>query len=540
MIAPEAPAGPGSGPRPAGWVRNWLTCLKKFATIGPLESMADGSQLQRSLDAVPSARVLCVGDVMLDRFVYGRVERVSAEAPIQILHISSKQTMLGGVGNVARNVVALGARAVVIAVTGDDAAARQIADLAEAEEQLTPRLVVEVGRPSTVKTRYVAAGQQLLRADDETTASISDETARQVIAAIRSELPRTDVMVLSDYRKGVLTDAVLATALAEAKRAGVPTIADPKRERFGVYSGVSILTPNQAELAAATGRPCASDAEVEASARQVLSECGIDAMMVTRSEKGLTLVPRDGEAAHLPAKALEVFDVSGAGDTVVAVTAVALAAGAELGVAAELANVAGGIVVGKMGTAVVSRDELRAGLRAVEVASCEARVASLDAAIAAVELWRAQGQKIGFTNGCFDLLHPGHVSLLTEAKAACDRLIVAVNSDESVRRLKGSGRPVQQETARAIVVASLGMVDLVVVFSEDDPIRLLELLRPDVLIKGADYTIDQVVGADWVRGYGGEVKLAALVPGHSSSRVIARMSNGDAASARGLPAWNRV
>ncbi len=513
-----------------------MTCLEKFATIGPLESMADGSQLQRSLDAVQGARVLCVGDVMLDRFVYGRVERVSAEAPIQVLHISSQQAMLGGVGNVGRNVVALGARAVVIAVTGDDAAARQIADLAGAEAQLTARLVVEPGRPSTVKTRYIASGQQLLRADDETTASISDATARQVVAAIRSELPRTDVMVLSDYRKGVLSDAVLATAIAEAKAAGVPTIADPKRERFGSYAGVSMLTPNQAELAAATGRPCGSDAEVEASARRVMSECGIGAMLVTRSEKGMTLVRRDGGAVQLPAKALEVFDVSGAGDTVVAVTAVALAVGAELAVAAELANVAAGIVVGKIGTAVVSRNELRAGLRAAEVASCEAKVASLDAAIAAAELWRAQGHKVGFTNGCFDLLHPGHVSLLSEAKAACDRLIVAVNSDASVRRLKGSGRPVQQETARAIVVASLAMVDLVVVFAEDDPLRLLGLLRPDVLVKGADYTIDQVVGADLVRGYGGEVKLAALVPGHSSSRVIARMSNGGAASVRGLPA----
>src|SRR5262245_8679305 len=498
--------------------------------------MADPALLKRSLDAVHAARVLCVGDVMLDRFVYGRVERVSAEAPVQILHISSQQAMLGGVGNVGRNVVALGARAVVIAVTGDDGAAREIADLAEAEARLRPQLVVEAGRPSTVKTRYVAAGQQLLRADDETTASISDETSREVVAAIRSELPRTDVMVLSDYRKGVLTDAVLATAIAEAKAAGVPTIADPKREHFGAYAGVSILTPNQTELAAATGLPCGSDAEVEASARRVMSEWGIGAMLVTRSEKGMTLVCRDGGAVHLPAKALEVFDVSGAGDTVVAVTAVALAVGAELAVAAELANVAAGIVVGKIGTAVVSRNDLRAGLRAVEVAFSEAKVASLDAAIAAADLWHAQGHRVGFTNGCFDLLHPGHVSLLNEAKAACDRLIVAVNSDESVRRLKGSGRPVQHETARAVVVASLGMVDLVVVFSEDDPLRLLGLLRPDVLIKGADYTIDQVVGADLVRSYGGQVKLAALVPGYSSSRVIARMSRRESASARGLPA----
>ena len=246
-------------------------------------------------------------------------------------------------------------------------------------------------------------------------------------------------MVLSDYMKGVLTDEVLAAAIAAARAAGVPVIADPKRDDFEAYSGVAVLKPNQAELAAATRLPCRNDAEVEASARWAMSDCGIDAMMVSRSEQGMMLVQRDAEPLHLPAKALEVFDVSGAGDTVVATTAVALAAGAELCVAAELANVAGGIVVGKVGTAVVSRDELAAGLLASEIASSEAKVTSADAAIAAADRWRKRGQKVGFVNGCFDLLHPGHVSLLTEAKAACDRLIVAVNSDELVKRPEGRG-----------------------------------------------------------------------------------------------------
>jgi D-beta-D-heptose 7-phosphate kinase/D-beta-D-heptose 1-phosphate adenosyltransferase len=464
---------------------------------------------------------------MLDRFVHGRVDRVSAEAPIQILHVGSQQAMLGGVGNVGRNVVSLGAHATLIAVIGDDSAATQIADLAESEEQLTPRLIVEAGRPSTVKTRYIAEGQQLLRADDETDAAISDETARRVIAAVESELRRADVMVLSDYMKGVLTDPVLAAAIAAARAAGVPVIADPKRDDFEAYAGVAVLKPNQAELAAAARLPCGSDKEVEAAARKAMRDCGIDAMLVSRSEQGMSLVERHAPPMHLPAKAREVFDVSGAGDTVVATAAVAIAAGADHAVAAELANVAGGIVVGKSGTAVVSHDELASGLLAAEVASSEAKVVSAEASLAAVKRWRKRGQRVGFTNGCFDLLHPGHVSLLEEARAACDRLVVAMNSDESVKRLKGENRPVQHEAARAIVLASLSMVDLVVVFSEDTPTALIGLLQPDVLIKGGDYTIDEVVGGDLVRAYGGEVRLASVVPGYSSSKVIAKMSDAE-------------
>jgi D-beta-D-heptose 7-phosphate kinase/D-beta-D-heptose 1-phosphate adenosyltransferase len=489
--------------------------------------MVDGHYLHSFLDLFPGARVLCVGDLMLDRFVYGRVERLSAEAPIPILHIGSERAMLGGVGNVARNVAGLGGEAILVAVTGDDLAAGQIAERVDVWEGLTPRLVVEPGRPTTVKTRFVADGQQLLRTDEETTDPISGETAERVLAEIRSELSRADVMILSDYTKGMLTDEVLARSIAAAREAGVPVIADPKREDFGAYSGVTILKPNRAELAAATHLAGASDEEIVEAAREVMSGCGIEAMMVTRSERGMSLVQRDDKPIHFSTRALEVFDVSGAGDTVVATTAVALAAGADLAMAAELGNVAGGIVVGKVGTAVISRDELAAGLLAVEVSSSEAKVLSADTALGVVDLWRSSGLVVGFTNGCFDLLHPGHVSLLEEAKASCDRLIVAMNCDNSVKRLKGEERPIQHEAARAIVLASLCSVDMVIVFSEDTPIPLLELLKPDVLIKGGDYTIDEVVGADVVGAYGGQVKLAGLVPGHSSTAVIAKMASLD-------------
>jgi D-beta-D-heptose 7-phosphate kinase/D-beta-D-heptose 1-phosphate adenosyltransferase len=287
---------------------------------------------------------------------------------------------------------------------------------------------------------------------------------------------------------------------------------------------VTIVKPNRAELSLASRIPCETDEQVEIAAGKVMSDCAIGAMLVTRSERGMSLVQRGSVTRHLAAKSLEVFDVSGAGDTVMAAASVAIASGASLPVAAELANVAGGIVVGKVGTAVVSQDELAARLLATVISSSETKIISATAAAAAARAWRGRGLKVGFTNGCFDLLHPGHIALLTESRAACDRLIVAINSDESVKRLKGEERPVQSEASRAIVLASLALVDRVVVFSEDDPLSLLEQIRPDVLIKGGDYKLDEVVGGSLVLGYGGQVKLANHVPGHSSTNVIARMS----------------
>lgn len=461
---------------------------------------------------------------MIDRYVSGRVDRVSPEAPIPILHVDAQRAMLGGVGNVGRNVAALGGHAVLVTVTGDDAAGSEIAEMATAEEHLTQRLIVERGRVSTVKTRYVADGHQLLRADCEMTAPISEETARRVIAAIRSELRRADVLVLSDYMKGVLTDDVLTTAIAEARVLGVPVIADPKRADFASYAGVSILKPNVAELAASARMPCDSEADIEAAARAVMQKCDIEAMMVSRSERGMTLLEREADALHLPARALEVFDVSGAGDTVVAATAVAIAAGAQLADAAELANIAGGIVVGKIGTAVVHREELVASWSAKGLASSSAKILPARAAVEVADGWRKRQQRIGFASGVFDLLHPGHLSLLSQGRNACDRLIVAIHSDDKASRIKGEGPPIQTETSRALVLASLAMVDMVVVFSDESPIALLDLLKPDLLIQGAGEDTDEIVGARVVRDYGGEVMLVPRLPGHSAVRGLGRLS----------------
>jgi D-beta-D-heptose 7-phosphate kinase/D-beta-D-heptose 1-phosphate adenosyltransferase len=331
-------------------------------------------------------------------------------------------------------------------------------------------------------------------------------------------------MVLSDYGKGVLSSEALRGVIATARTYARPVVVDPKGRDFARYRGASLVTPNKRELAEATGMPTDSDVAVVAAARRVIDTCGIENVLVTRGDQGVTLVLGRGESIHIPAKPRAVFDVSGAGDTVAAVMAVACAAGVTWPEAARLANAAGGVVVGKLGTAVARADEVVAALHAQDLMTGEDKIATLPSALDRIAAWRESGLRIGFTNGCFDLVHPGHVSLLAQARGACDRLVVGLNSDSSVRRLKGEGRPVQSEAARAQVLASLGAVDLVVIFAEETPVRLIEAIRPDVLVKGADYRRDQVVGADIVESYGGRVLLAEILPGHSTTATLARLA----------------
>ncbi|HYG91913.1 MAG TPA: D-glycero-beta-D-manno-heptose-7-phosphate kinase [Azospirillum sp.] len=483
------------------------------------------SDLARHIEALAHARVLCVGDLMLDRFVYGAVDRVSPEAPIPVLRIERETSMLGGAGNVAANLRALGAACRFVSVVGDDHAGGELRQLVETEIGSAAGIVVEPGRQTTLKTRLIGGRQQLLRADAETVAPVTTGSVEAVVAAARDALPTVGAVILSDYGKGVLTDALVAELIAAARAAGLTVVVDPKGTDYRRYKGASIVTPNRKELMQATGMPADDDAQVAAACARLIETCGIDAVIATRSERGMSVISRDGGAVHLPAEAREVFDVSGAGDTAVATLTAALAAGVPLDDAARLANLAAGIVVGKVGTAVVRAPELMGALHAQEWRHGEAKVAVREEAADCVARWRHLGKRIGFTNGCFDLLHPGHISLLKQARAACDALVVGLNSDESVKRLKGESRPVQNETARATVLASLSCVDLVVVFSEDTPEQLIRTLRPDVLVKGADYTIDKVVGAEFVRSYGGKVVLADLVAGQSTTNTIKRMSS---------------
>lgn len=489
--------------------------------------MSDAAALHAAIERFAAAKVVVLGDVMLDRYVYGEVSRVSQEAPIPVLRVGRETPMPGGAGNVANNLAALGAEARLIGLIGDDEAGHTLQQFTpNGAGRLINHLVVDPDRRTTVKTRFVAAGQQLLRADEEDVSVPSRTSEDGLLRRLDEALTDAGVLVISDYAKGVLSDEVLRSAIDRARAAGCQVIADPKRAALSAYAGAHLLKPNRAELAAATGLTLDDDDAVVEAARRVMAEAGVNAMLISRSELGVTLVETGEDARHWRAEAREVFDVSGAGDTVVAVMACAMAAGSTLAEAAYLANVAAGIVVGLLGTATVSQDQLAAALRHADLGGHEAKVVTRQAAAEQVAEWRRLGLKVGFTNGCFDLLHPGHVSLLRQARRACDRLIVGLNDDGSVRRLKGDGRPVQDETARSLVLASLADVDQVVLFAEDTPLALIDLLRPDVLVKGADYTREQVVGHAEVESWGGKVVLADLAEGHSTTRTIARMGGG--------------
>lgn len=466
--------------------------------------------------------VLVLGDVMLDRFIYGAVDRISPEAPVPVIAVEKETAMLGGAGNVARNVAALGAKAVLIGLVGRDDAGATLRGMIDAEHGLEAELIVDPKRRTTEKVRYISGSHQMLRVDREDR-GLGDSEA--LLAAFRGRLASADVVVLSDYAKGVLTPEVTRGAIDAARAAGKPVIVDPKSRDLARYDGATLVKPNRKEAAEATGIIDPSDeASEEAGAAILAMAPALEAALITRGGAGMTLAARGQAPIHLPATAIEVFDVSGAGDTVAATLALAVAAGASLADAARLANLAGGLVVAKLGTDVVTAAELTARAGAAE-GPAEVKIADRDHARSIVEGWRARGLKVGFTNGCFDLLHPGHVSLLSQAKAACDRLIVGLNTDASVSKLKGPTRPVQKEHGRATVLASLSSVDLVVLFDEETPLALIEAFRPDVLVKGADYTVETVVGSDVVLAYGGKVLLAELKPGQSTTNLIARMNS---------------
>ncbi|MBM3548636.1 MAG: D-glycero-beta-D-manno-heptose-7-phosphate kinase [Alphaproteobacteria bacterium] len=486
--------------------------------------MTERSDLAQRVADFARVRVLCVGDVMLDRYIYGTVDRISPEAPIPILAVTRETAMLGGAGNVVRNLAALKASSCFVSLIGEDPAGREVTQLIAAEPLVEPNLLPELDRVTTIKVRYVAGSQQLLRADRETIKPARSTTEAELVLRASDDLKDCQAVVLSDYGKGVLSDDVIGRIIAAARAQGRPVVVDPRGSDPTRYRGATIITPNRRELGELAGRRIGTPEQIRDAAYEVMRRGEIEAVLVTLSQDGMALFTAKSEEHHLRAEALEVYDVSGAGDTVVAVMACALAAGLPLNDAAHLASVAAGIVVGKIGTAVVHPEELVFALRAEDRKFSEAKAASLGQALERIAGWRRQGFRIGFTNGCFDLLHPGHVSLLNQARTRCDKLVVGLNADASVSRLKGPERPVQSEGNRAAVIGSLASVDLVVIFGEDTPLELIRAIKPDLLVKGADYTVDTVVGADLVQGYGGQVYLAELAEGHSTTDVIRRMA----------------
>ena len=481
--------------------------------------------------AIASQTVLCVGDLMLDEFVYGEVSRISPEAPAPVIAVQRSETNIGGAGNVARNIASLGARCIFAGLIGeDDAGAKLKARLAR-ESQIESVLVSDPCRPTTRKVRFVSEhfSTHMLRADWELAQPASADDRAEADRRHPAAAARADIVLLSDYAKGVLTARVIRNVIDAAKKLGKRVIVDPKSANFAIYRGATLLTPNRKEFAEATRSRADTEKSIADAAQDAMYLADCEAMLVTQSEHGMTLVARGGEAIHVPALPVKVRDVSGAGDTVAAVLALTLAAGADWETALRMANAAAAVAVGKKGTATVTPAELRRKILPHASLAAEEKIVAaggdLDAHLAD---WRQQGLRVGFTNGCFDILHPGHVKVLTAARGACDRLIVGLNSDASVKRLKGEGRPVQDERARAEVLAALEAVDLVAIFEEDTPIDLITRVKPSVLVKGGDYTREQVVGHEIVEAAGGEVLLVDMLPGYSTTSLVDRARGGKA------------
>lgn len=480
---------------------------------------------ERRLGELLRQSVLCVGDVMLDRYIYGEVERVSPEAPTVVLATRREEIAPGGAGNVALNVASLGARCVLIGVVGSDDSGRLLAAAFTSTGGVEARLALDPTRHTTMKARFVSEhySTHLLRADWEDVRALDAEQEQEILSRALESLPKCGALVLSDYGKGVLTPRVIEGLIAAAKKAKKPAVVDPKGNDYRVYRGATLITPNRGELARAVNREVRSAEEVAAAAAEIAERCDIGAILVTRSEEGMTLVERGAEPVHIPAHPVKVRDVSGAGDTVTAAVAAMLALGADLEAAARAANAAAAVVVGKRGTATVNFTELRAMLVPPALRAYEEKLAfDPDAIDERLDVWRQAGLRIGFTNGCFDLLHTGHLKVLSEARAVCDRLVVGLNSDASTRRLKGAGRPIQDEISRAQLLAALEAVDLVVIFAEDTPIELIRRVQPNVLVKGGDYRKDQVVGREIVEAAGGEVVLVELLPERSTTKLVER------------------
>jgi D-beta-D-heptose 7-phosphate kinase/D-beta-D-heptose 1-phosphate adenosyltransferase len=471
-------------------------------------------------------RILVVGDVMLDKYVWGAVERISPEAPVPVLRGTQVTHCPGGAANVAMNVTGLGAKAIVVGLVGAD----EDADLLKCDLQaagVETSFVSAADRPTTSKLRILSRNQQMLRLDFEKRGDPDDAVCQEVIRQSRDAISSCAAVILSDYAKGALTEPVCAAIINDARTLGIPVLVDPKSQTFHKYRNATTVCPNLQEMALATGEAADAIESLLLAGESCLQECGLEFLTVTLGEKGIAVV-RKGSRIHAPVVARQVLDVSGAGDTVIATLALCLASGLEIGDAIKLANAAAGIVVGKAGTVAINRNELIGALSAEIALHAGEKILSRDRLVSRVAAWRAEGQRIVFTNGCFDLLHIGHIDLIERARQQGDRLIIAINSDESVRRLKGTSRPMVGEQERARVLAALSASDAIVIFDESTPLALIQAVRPDVLVKGGDYADEVVVGAAEVRSWGGRLFLAPLVEGFSTSKLIAMASRAGA------------
>jgi D-beta-D-heptose 7-phosphate kinase/D-beta-D-heptose 1-phosphate adenosyltransferase len=464
------------------------------------------SRLTEILSQCRRKKLLVVGDVMLDRYVAGRVERICPEAPVQVVKIEGESATLGGCGNVARNLTPFGVQVHVGSVVGDDEDGRNVRQLLEENRIRAHGLFVDPSRPTTVKTRVTAERQQMIRLDRESTAPLAGEVEARLVAWLRKCVPSADLVLMSDYNKGVLTDSVRHAAIKAARDAGVPLIVDPKVADLRAYAGASLLKPNAREAEASWGRPIRTVAELERAGRSLRRTSACEALVITRGPQPTAVFQANRKVEYVPTLAREVFDLSGAGDTMLALLGIGLAGGASCIEAVELANIASGIVVGKVGTARAEEAEIIAQV-ADDGDAASRKAVDAQRLTAILGEARAKGRRIVFTNGCFDLLHAGHIRFLQEARRLGDLLVVGLNNDASVRRVKGYPRPFLKQDERVHILTALDCVDYVVVFNESTPRRLLQQLRPDVLVKGREQSVEAVVGREIVESRGGEVRV---------------------------------
>lgn len=467
-------------------------------------------------------RVLVIGDVMLDKYVWGIVDRISPEAPVPVVHGSRSTHCPGGAANVAMNIAGLGAKATVVGFVGEDEDADSLRETLQ-NAGVDASLVPAAGFPTTSKMRILSSNQQMLRVDFEKAGNRSSVDYERLIQQAREVIPNCSAVVLSDYAKGVLNNLVCAVIINDARTLGIPVLVDPKSPTFEKYRDATTVCPNLKELSLAAGESSADLEKLFDVGERFVEQYGFDFLTVTLAEKGIAILGK-GKRKQAPAVAKQVFDVSGAGDTVIATLTLCLACGLGIETAIEVANVAAGIVVSKVGTVPVERNELLGALSQDVGWHADEKVITRDVLRSRTAAWRADGQRIVFTNGCYDLLHVGHIKLLERAKQQGDKLIVAINSDESVRRLKGPTRPMVGEQERAKVLAALSAVDAVVIFNEGTPLELIKAIRPEVLVKGGDYSEETVVGAPEVRSWGGRICLVPLVEGFSTTDLVAKAS----------------
>ncbi len=482
------------------------------------------------VESLGRPRVLVLGDLILDRYIWGDAERISQEAPVPLLRADRREHRLGGAASVATMLSALGARVTLAGVVGHDNQAQVVRDLLESQG-IDHSLVVELNdRPTTLKERYIGRAQdrhpqQMIRVDYEVRAPIPSDVERELGRRLPAVVADFDVVLISDYDKGVCTPDLLRALIDACHEAGVRVLADPIRGNdYSRYRGVHCMTPNRLEASLATGMPIQSPEDALAVGRVLVEQLGMESALITLDRDGMALVRADGRAEIVPTRARQVYDITGAGDMVLSVVGLCLAAGADYDEAAALGNVAGGLEVEQIGVALLSREEIIADLLQHHAPERTKRP-GLDSLVAEVKRRQGAGQKIVFTNGCFDLLHIGHARLLRQSAALGDFLIVGLNSDASVRRLKGDSRPINPEDARAELLAALECVDAVAVFDEDTPYELIDLLGPDVLVKGGDYAPEEVVGRDLVEARGGQLVLIPLIAGHSTTGMVRRMSD---------------